>query len=224
MPLPHSAFSALLSRFRPLRSGIFPSLRKPVNPNRPNGPQMLTLYGSVLRVGQIFLACHICWKYFYCLQWTQGISMVPTIPQPRTGAPMILVSRLYRRGRDVKVGDIVIFTHPIQPETMGAKRIVGMPGDLVCVVSPGKNDDDEGDGEVVKSEIREEMIEVPEGHCWVVGDNMEWSRDSRLFGPLPLALVKGKILGLWLPWSTWKWFSDPLVDTTNSKPRTIVLP
>lgn len=36
--------------------------------------------------------------------------------------------------------------------------------------------------------------QVPEGHCWVVGDNLAYSRDSRMFGPLPLALIKGKIV------------------------------
>ena len=38
------------------------------------------------------------------------------------------------------------------------------------------------------------MVQVPEGHCWVAGDNLEASRDSRHFGPLPLALVRGKVL------------------------------
>lgn len=43
-----------------------------------------------------------------------------------------------------------------------------------------------------------EMIQVPEGHVWVEGDNSSWSRDSRYFGPVPMALIKGR--------STW--FSD----------------
>lgn len=28
-----------------------------------------------------------------------------------------------------------------------------------------------------------------------MGDNMKWSRDSRMFGPLPLGLVKAKVIG-----------------------------
>lgn len=34
-----------------------------------------------------------------------------------------------------------------------------------------------------------EMIKVPEGHIWIEGDNQAWSKDSRDFGPIPLALV-----------------------------------
>ncbi len=35
---------------------------------------------------------------------------------------------------------------------------------------------------------------MPEGHCWLIGDNLPESRDSRTFGPLPLALIKGKVV------------------------------
>lgn len=33
---------------------------------------------------------------------------------------------------------------------------------------------------------------MPEGHCWVVGDNLPSSLDSRDHGPIPLALIRGK--------------------------------
>ena len=36
-------------------------------------------------------------------------------------------------------------------------------------------------------------MQVPEGHCWLLGDNLSASRDSRTYGPLPLALIKGKV-------------------------------
>ena len=36
--------------------------------------------------------------------------------------------------------------------------------------------------------------QVPEGHIWLEGDNLPWSRDSREFGPVPLALVIGKVI------------------------------
>lgn len=48
-----------------------------------------------------------------------------------------------------------------------------------------------------------------------MGDNLEWSRDSRMFGPIPMALIKGKIIARVLPWSERKWFENdlkPVVD------------
>jgi hypothetical protein len=38
------------------------------------------------------------------------------------------------------------------------------------------------------------MVQVPEGHAWVLGDNLSGSRDSRIYGPIPLALVMGKVV------------------------------
>lgn len=59
--------------------------------------------------------------------------------------------------------------------------------------------------------------QVPKGHCWVVGDNVVASRDSRLFGPLPMALITGKIIyktGSWpFPWQ-WRRITNPFVDVS----------
>ena len=52
--------------------------------------------------------------------------------------------------------------------------------------------------------------QVPEGHCWLVGDNLTASRDSRYFGPVPLGLVKGKVISRVLPWADRKWIENPL--------------
>jgi inner membrane protease subunit 1 len=85
-----------------------------------------------------------------------------------------------------------------------------MPGDFVSVVTPGRRDGDAGKDtdEGDWASVKEQVIQVPEGHCWVVGDNMEWSRDSRLFGPLPLGLIKAKVLAVVLPREESKWLGS----------------
>lgn len=35
---------------------------------------------------------------------------------------------------------------------------------------------------------------VPQGHVWLEGDNASNSTDSRAYGPVPLAMVRGKVL------------------------------
>jgi inner membrane protease subunit 1 len=96
------------------------------------------------------------------------------------------------------------------PKQSGCKRIIGMPGDFVSIVTPGREEDDVQtvDVEGKFASVREEVVRVPEGHCWVQGDNLEWSRDSRLFGPLPLALVKAKVLAVVLPFREAKWLGN----------------
>jgi inner membrane protease subunit 1 len=145
--------------------------------------------------------------------------MVPTIPDRyRGGRAWVLYSALHRRGRWLKVGDVVTYAHPLFPSESGCKRIIGMPGDFVSVVTPGRLDEDieKVDVEGKWAALRDKVVQVPEGHCWVAGDNLEWSRDSRLFGPLPLGLVQAKVLAVVLPMKEAKWLGhdvdvrDPL--------------
>lgn len=133
--------------------------------------------------------------------------MTPTIPHSFNGHPWILYSSLHRRGRNIKVGDVIAYTHPIFPHESGCKRVIGMPGDFVSVITAGRGEDDVDavDVEGKWARVRDEVIKVPAGHCWVAGDNLEWSRDSRLFGPLPLGLVKAKVLAVILPVREAKW-------------------
>lgn len=82
-----------------------------------------------------FVFFHIFWTYFYTLSSTYGVSMMPTIQS----YDWVLISKYYRRGRDLGIGDIVSFKNPVDGST-AVKRIVGMPGDFVLRDSPGKND------------------------------------------------------------------------------------
>jgi inner membrane protease subunit 1 len=56
---------------------------------------------------------------------------------------------------------------------------------------------------------------VPEGHCWVIGDNVPYSRDSRHFGPLPMGLVRGKVLAVVFPWGERRWLNGDLRPVEN---------
>ena len=104
--------------------------------------------------------------------------------------------------------------------------MIGMPGDFVSVVTPGRGDGDEFTEDVDGkwARVREEVIRVPEGHCWVQGDNMDWSRDSRLYGPLPLGLIKSKVLAVVLPFEDAKWLGSErdLVDPTIGKKEWVI--
>jgi Signal peptidase, peptidase S26 len=57
------------------------------------------------------------------------------------------------------------------------------------------------------------MVEVPEGMVYVVGDNRQNSLDSRFFGPVPVASIKGRARWIWL------WFDGR--HRSMSGPRTL---
>jgi inner membrane protease subunit 1 len=122
--------------------------------------------------------------------------MVPTIS---ARGNWCYVNHLFRRGRGVKVGDVVVFTHPMVAGAKAAKRVIGLEGDFVCVVTgPSEAEDEDKDLKAQRAQFTTEMVQVPKGHCWVEGDNLEWSRDSRVYGPVPMALIRGKVeMRLW---------------------------
>lgn len=48
-----------------------------------------------------------------------------------------------------------------------------------------------------------------------MGDNLTVSRDSRHFGPLPLALIQGKVVVKVLPWAERGWIANSLQPVLN---------
>jgi inner membrane protease subunit 1 len=145
----------------------------------------------MVAVKTIFLG-HLIWEHFYAVSDLRGPSMLPTFEVMGDSA---IVDKWYRRGRGIQVGDIVSFDSVVEPGEKVLKRVLGLEGDYVLSNTPG------GDSDTMIQvslncpilENMSDLLQVPQGHCWVVGDNLPASRDSRMFGPLPMALINGKI-------------------------------
>ncbi|KAF2867704.1 peptidase S24/S26A/S26B/S26C, partial [Massariosphaeria phaeospora] len=168
------------------------------------------------------LGYHLCGTYFFSIAKTDGISMLPTIPHSYRSRPRILKASWYRRGRGIHVGDVVTYTHPLMPQAQGCKRVIGMPGDFVALRTPPKRGRDVDRRDVTGGELRDVLVQVPEGHCWLEGDNLEWSRDSRVFGPVPLALIQGKVVAVLWPWDGIKWLGGGLQEPLEGKHEWVV--
>ena len=107
--------------------------------------------------------------------------MLPTMAGDREEA--VIENRLSFRLSPgcLRRGDLVTFESPLEPGRLVCKRLLGLPGDIVCVDPTG-----------LKVPSSEHVI-VPKGHIWLMGDNAESSRDSRDYGPVPLSLVRGTL-------------------------------
>ncbi|ORX68365.1 signal peptidase I family protein, partial [Linderina pennispora] len=105
-----------------------------------------------------------------------GPSMLPTLSMM---GDLLMVERLPGWRSRLKVGDLVTFYSPISPERRAVKRLLGFEGDTVCV-DPTKD--------------TLSYVQIPKGHVWLQGDNYSNSTDSRVYGPIPLALLRGRVL------------------------------
>ncbi|KAL9262699.1 Mitochondrial inner membrane protease subunit 2-like protein [Drosera capensis] len=94
----------------------------------------------------------------------------------------VLVEKFCLRKYQFSHGDVIVFSSPHNHKEKNIKRIIGLPGDWLRLSSS------------------RDTVKVPEGHCWVEGDNAASSFDSRSFGPIPLGLAHGRATHvLWPP-------------------------
>ncbi len=127
----------------------------------------------------------------------QGQSMEPTL---HTGE-RLLVNKLTYRFRDPRPGEIIVFRYPVNPSRRFIKRVIAVAGDSVEI----------RDGQVFingvplrENYIRRDggdfpLLEIPEGHIFVLGDNRTDSQDSRFFGAIPISNVTGKAMFRYWP-------------------------
>ncbi len=113
--------------------------------------------------------------------------------------------------RDVMRGDIVVFRFPLDRETDFVKRVIGLPGDTVTIRDKrvyinGREVQEEytfyQDATIYPDESRLPEpyrsrdqygpFMVPESEYFVMGDNRDRSNDSRYWGTVPRALIKGR--------------------------------
>ncbi|KAG4936857.1 hypothetical protein JHK84_050965 [Glycine max] len=111
----------------------------------------------------------------------RGGSMSPTF-NPKAGSHMgdvfddyVLVEKFCLRNYKFSHGDVVVFRSPLNHKETHVKRIAALPG------------------EWFGTHHNNDVIQIPLGHCWVEGDNTASSLDSNSFGPIPLALIRGRV-------------------------------
>lgn len=151
-----------------------------------------------------------------------GNSMEPTFEQ--SGEKVIVFKAPYYLNIEPNYGDIVtvdsrvkrirtlkdeFIESPLVTKLLGInnrhiwiKRVIGLPGDIL----------EFKEGKIIRNGIileedyiKEEMVSsfdtvvVPENHVFVMGDNRNYSNDSRQTGPVPIENVQGKVLIRYFP-------------------------
>ena len=145
------------------------------------GKDLLLTSGAIVQFASIVYVIN---NYVAELTSCIGPSMLPTINK---AGDLVLSEHVTFLFRDPKIGDVVLCKSPKDPKQIVCKRVVGMPFDMVRTTK-GKN------GPPVE-------VIVPRGHIWIEGDNPKNSTDSRYYGPVPQALIRGRVMmKIWPLW------------------------
>ena len=105
-----------------------------------------------------------------------------------------------------KRGDVVVFKYPLDTKKDYIKRVIGLPGDTVELTNKqllinGKVRDDPHASYSVYGNLRTfGPVTVPAHHLFVMGDNRDESSDSRVWGFVPYAYLKGKAFLIYWSW------------------------
>ena len=112
-------------------------IKNPPPPVLARFPIILNAWGVLKFVGGFTLAAHVFVDYFYDYSMTWGPSMLPTLNASGDG---VIISKYYRHGRGLQVGDLVSFKHALKEEVRVIKSILGTPGDFVLRDTPGQGE------------------------------------------------------------------------------------
>ncbi|KAG8564471.1 hypothetical protein GDO81_016477 [Engystomops pustulosus] len=152
----------------------------------------LGFFGYAVQYGCI---AHCTFEYLGEIVICSGPSMEPTIKD----YDILICDNLSRHLYSIHKGDVIIAKSPNNPGINICKRVIGLEGDKVCTSGP--------------SDFIKRHTYVPKGHVWLEGDNLENSTDSRIYGPVPYALIRGRVfLRLW-PFSAF----GPLQQNPNGR-------
>jgi len=132
-----------------------------------------------------------------------GSSMEPNFETDQR----LIVNKVIYKFDEINRGDVVILNPPANTDIDYIKRIIGLPGETVEIKKGLVYINGEPLSEpYISSPPRYTMrkVEVPQGYCFVLGDNRNNSNDSHIWGPLPQDNIIGKVwLAIWPP-SNWE--------------------
>ena len=146
--------------------------------------------------------------FAYQAFWIPSASMVPTL----SVYDRVLVQKAFFSWRDVREGDIVVFSQPPLDHCGGTqggdlvKRVIALPGQTIyssgnsiyingrLLAEPYLPPNDRL-GPAIAS--RQRPFRVPPGEFYLLGDNRAISCDSRYWGPIKGSSIVGKVVLLW---------------------------
>lgn len=139
-------------------------------------------------------------RYFIAQPFiVNGASMVPTY---ENGEYLIIDEASYYFFRAPARGEVVVFRYPLQPKQFFIKRVIGLPNERVEVKNGEVRivNDENPNGFILPEPYLPEglytngdtEVKLSDKEYFVMGDNREFSSDSRRWGTLDRRFITGR--------------------------------
>lgn len=158
-------------------------------------------FWEIIRVLLVSLAIVLPIRYFIVQPFiVRGASMEPTFENKE----YLVVDEVSYYFREPKRGEVIVFRYPRDPSQFFIKRIIGLPGEKVEIYS--------GRVKIVNPEfsdgftLDEPYLDPPNhfttpdtkitlgsSQYFVLGDNRDFSSDSRIWGTLERKFITGRV-------------------------------
>lgn len=112
--------------------------------------------------------------------------------------------------RKPRRGEVIVFLEPRDREKDFIKRVIGLPGETVQVIKRQVYINGEPLNESAYAYYANPYfvrglddfgpVKIPKDSYFMMGDNRENSSDSRVWGPVPFELIKGKAFVIYWSW------------------------
>jgi len=159
-------------------------------------------------IGTAFVVAFVIKAFLFQAYYIPSPSMEPSLGI----GDRVIVNKLSYKLHDVNRGDMIVFGNPSQTNNEVSdliKRVVALPGETLQV-QDGKvyidgnlmiepylaasetTSDFSTPAGCISSLEKANICVVPDDHVFVMGDNRWNSRDSRIFGPIPVESIVGR--------------------------------
>ena len=169
--------------------------------------RMRTLAQTAVTILVAVLLAFLVRAFVFQTFWIPSASMTPTLGV----YDRVLVQKAFYSWRDVREGDIVVFSHPPLDNCPGpqgdlVKRVIALPGQTIyssgnsiyidgrLLAEPYLPQPDPLGPSIASSQ---HPYRVPAGEFYVLGDNRSDSCDSRYWGPVKGSTIIGKVILIW---------------------------
>lgn len=131
--------------------------------------------------------------------WVPSTSMLPTLQVD----DRIIVNEVFLHYGQIERGDVMVFKYPLDKDLNYVKRIIGLPGETLEIKKEGVYIDGAPiDDDWVQGDFHYEPLgplEIPQDAYFTLGDNRDFSADSRYWGFVPEENFVGKASLIYWP-------------------------